>query len=64
MSQTHQELGRDVGAAVVKVFPPALVWSLTLNDWLAIVSIVYVLMQGAYLAWKWRREWKKRAAGS
>lgn len=61
MQQAHHDLGRDVTSAIAKTLPPAVVWSLTLNDWLAIVSIIYVLMQGCYLVWKWRREWKKRA---
>lgn len=34
--------------------------ALTLNEWVAIVTIGYILMQAAYLAWKWRREAEKK----
>lgn len=62
MSDTHHALGRDIGSAVAKTLPPAAVWTLTANDWLAVVSILYVLLQAAYLIWKWRRDALQRAA--
>lgn len=31
-------------------------YALTLNDWVGIATIGYVLLQAAYLVWKWRRE--------
>lgn len=43
-----------VGAATATV---------TLNDMVALVTIVYVLMQAAYLVYKWRNEVKKHRAG-
>ena len=59
MSQPHDPL-RDLASEAVKAIPPVTVYALTLNEWLAAVSIAYVLLQGAYLLWKWRGEWKRR----
>ena len=39
-----------LGAAIV---------SITINQWLAAVSIAFILLQAAYLVWKWIREAKK-----
>lgn len=30
---------------------------LTLNQWVMIATLVYLVLQIAFLAWKWRREW-------
>lgn len=54
----------DVVAEGLKAAPPVAVTAislaaeLTLNQAVAIVTIVYVLLQGAYLLWKWVREWR------
>lgn len=34
----------------------AVVSAVTLNEALGIVTIGYILLQAAYLVWKWRRE--------
>jgi hypothetical protein len=60
VSPAHHDIGRDATSAVVKAIPPVAVWSFTLNDWLAAVSILYVLLQVAHLIWKWRREGQAR----
>lgn len=36
--------------------------TVTLNDVVAIVTIIYVLLQGAYLIYKWRRDIKEHRA--
>ena len=33
---------------------------LSLPDWAAIFGIAFIVIQGAYLLWKWRREWRAR----
>ena len=39
-------------------------YGVTLQDWLALGGLVLLGLQGAYLLWKWRREWKaKQVAG-
>lgn len=39
-------------------------YGITLQDWLAIGGICLLVLQGAYLLWKWRREWiSKRLQG-
>ena len=53
----------DVHAAVIKSAPPAIVFAsgLTLNDLVAIVTIVYVVLQGFFLIrdkW-WRQRGRK-----
>lgn len=52
-------------AAAAKLTPPAAVvaasaagWSL--QDWMYIATIGYIVLQAAYLVWKWRRERRGR----
>lgn len=33
---------------------------LTLNEWVAVVTIIYFIVQIAYLIWKWRKEAKSK----
>lgn len=33
----------------------------SLNEWLAIASIAFIVLQAGYLLWKWRNEWRARA---
>lgn len=39
--------------------PPVAVAAWTMNDILIGTSIVYVLVQIAYLLWKWRKDYKE-----
>ncbi len=55
-------LSREVVAASIKTAPPVTVWALSLNEWVAIATIGYVVLQAGYLLWKWRREWKAKQA--
>ena len=54
------EMSRDLGAATMKALPPLTVWTLTLNEWVAVATVAYLILQGSYLIWKWRREWTRR----
>lgn len=55
----------EITAEVGKATPPAAIvayghmsgW--TLNEWVLVATLVYICMQGAYLLWKWWREWRK-----
>lgn len=49
---------QDVASGAVKVAPPVAAWvfGLTLNDWVAIGTLVYLALQGGYLLWRWYRE--------
>lgn len=58
----HHTLIREVGVASLKAAPPITVSLLTLNEWVAVATLGYVLLQAAYLIWKWRRESRKRQA--
>lgn len=60
MNDPH-DIGRQVGVEVAKAAPPVLAWVMNLQGALLVLSVAYVAMQIAYLAWKWRREWKRRA---
>jgi hypothetical protein len=53
MSVPDHDLGREAGVEIAKLIPPVAVWTLTLNDVLAALSILYVLIQIAFLARKW-----------
>ena len=37
----------------------ATIASFTLNEWVAIVTIIYAIIQTAFLLWRWYREIKK-----
>jgi len=34
----------------------AMLYSITLNEIVAIVTVIYIVLQMAYLIWKWHRE--------
>ncbi len=58
MSNLKQEL---VSQGVNAVPSALILWctaimSITLNQWTAIAGIGYIVLQGAYLIWKWVRE--------
>lgn len=67
-SMIPSEVKEEAVSQAVKAVPAVaaatttLVLGLTLNDLLAIASIVFIAMQAAYLVWKWRREAKRDAA--
>jgi hypothetical protein len=50
----------------VKSAPPVVVagtawlFGLTLNDWVAVGTIAYLVLQGGFLIWRWFREYKKK----
>jgi hypothetical protein len=62
-------MGPDMKAEIVgeglKASPPvtvtALAWmkGMTLNEYVAIATLIYIGLQAGYLLWKWYREWKK-----
>lgn len=54
---------RDLTVATVKTAPPAIVGALTLNEWVAVATFIYVVLQAAYLLWKWRRELNGKGKG-
>ena len=53
-----------IAGEVTKSAPPVVVTAaavaenITLNEWVAIATIVYVVLQAGYLVWKWYREYK------
>lgn len=50
-SETGIESAKAAGAITLGFASAA-----TMNQVLAVVTILYVLLQAAYLIWKWRRE--------
>ena len=56
---------QEVIQEAVKGAPPAVVagtawvFGLTLNDWVAIGTLTYLALQGAFLLWRWWKEIKK-----
>lgn len=60
MDAPPHEMAREVSHALIKAAPPVTVWWLTLNEWVAVASILYIALQAAYLVAKWRREAKAR----
>lgn len=61
MSDLKQEI---VAQAINSTPSVAFIWctailSITINQWLAVFSIAYIILQAAYLIWKWVREVRK-----
>lgn len=52
----HETL--EQAAKAVPAVGGAAVAGITLNEWVAIVTIIYVLVQTAFLIWKWHKEAK------
>jgi len=46
----------DIAAATIKTAIPVAGWAWTLDQDVAIATLGYIVLQGAYLVWKWRRE--------
>ena len=68
----HQHLSaeqkQDIAVAVVQTTPGAAsagaarLGGLPLSDWAVIATIGFVVLQAAYLIWKWRRDYKREQA--
>jgi len=61
------DLTQEVSNAGAKLLPPAVVSVVsasgyTLQDWVFIATIGYLLIQATHLLWKWRREAKAKSA--
>ncbi|PZQ62617.1 MAG: hypothetical protein DI570_09945 [Phenylobacterium zucineum] len=53
------QVTQDTGMAGLKLSPPITVYALTLNEWVAVATLLYLALQAGYLAWKWQREWRR-----
>ena len=58
-------LANEVGVAGVKTAPAVIMsaaagigWGV--QEWMYAATLAYVVLQGAYLLWKWHREWKAK----
>lgn len=56
------EQKQDIAGALHQITPGAVTagsfrtFGLPLSDWLVLASIAFVVLQAAYLIWKWRRD--------
>lgn len=51
-----KRLKDHVTTEVMKAAPPMAVSAFTLNHMVAFATLCYILLQAAYLIWKWRRD--------
>lgn len=58
---TPPDLARDFSRELVNSVPPVTVAALTLNEWVMIASLAYIVLQAAYLIRKWVREERRRS---
>lgn len=64
-SRVNQELAQAASGAIAKSAPPLAVvaavesGAFNMSFWVGAATLVYVVLQGAYLVWKWRREARK-----
>jgi len=62
-----KELVTEAQAAAAKLSVPVSVMGMQAAgwgpaEWMYTLTAVYVVLQGAYLCWKWFREWKAKRA--
>ncbi len=65
----HQHLSaeqkQDIASAAIQAAPGAgaatgaTYGSLPAADWLVLFSVLFIILQGAYLVWKWRRDYRR-----
>lgn len=56
--KTAAEAAPSTAAAV-----SILVFGITLNEWVAILSIVFIVIQTLYLGWRWLRDVRREREG-
>lgn len=51
---------KDLASEAAKAAPPvtAIAAGFTLNEWVALLTGAYIVLQAAHLLWKWRKEAK------
>lgn len=56
----------DVTVAVAKISPAgaAMMFGYSLNEWVAIATLVYIALQAFHLCWKWSSEWRAARKGA
>lgn len=62
IAESKRDLGQDVTVALAKVAPAAAVAvapaaQLGLQEWVFILTIVYLVLQISFLMWKWVASW-------
>lgn len=62
-----RDIGNEVAAAGAKLTPVGLIATANVvgwgpAEWMYALTAVYVVMQGAYLLWKWIREYRQSKA--
>ena len=62
MSVSHSDPGATIGEAVAKLLLPLVLWvsGLTVNQWVGIFTLVYLLLQIAHVCWQLRDKWRRR----
>lgn len=64
----NPDMVRDVVSQVRNAAPPITVsvmttiGGFTLNEWVAVATLVYIAAQTGYLLWRWWRDWLKARA--
>lgn len=53
----------EFAVQAMKGTPAVALAAWTMNDVLTALGIAYVMLQGAYLVWRWRREARSKAGG-
>lgn len=59
----ERKLKHEVNIETIKAVPAvggATIASLTLNEWVAVATLCYIILQAAFLVWKWRVEANKK----
>lgn len=61
----RNDIASEVQAATAKLVPVGVVAAAEVGgwgpaEWMYALTALYVVLQAAYLLWKWRREWKAK----
>jgi disulfide bond formation protein DsbB len=59
---------QDVTKAAAEAAPPVTyvavrLFGMSLPDWVAMATLVYILLQAAHLIWRWRRQAHRHGGG-
>lgn len=58
----RQEIAQEAYKATPPVAVTGWAWinGMTLEKWVAVATLIYIVLQAGHLVWRWYREWRKK----
>lgn len=65
MTSDHKETATQIAQAIPSILAVihSKVLGLSIDNWLGLCGIAFLVIQAAYLLWKWRRDWTRERSG-